>query len=241
MIVRATLNSTAGHGAPFIAALVRTAARTGRNALGVAKRRAPGAARLLVLAALLALYAAVLAGHVGAQAAPELTPAEEELAHRVAKVAANEASLQRVRPAEVALIWQTTEHRAPTTLARIRWLTAHSSCVLTDRPMTEAEAAGNCRWSRHLRRGGARPEGWPRHLRWDRYRPRWEQVQAFARALVSGRAVMRPCPAPPFTWGGRTLDMRQALARGLRPLGCRDPQTGEPTINEGFTAGGGAS
>lgn len=58
---------------------------------------------------------------------------------------------------------------------------------------------------------------------------------------LSGEETMRPCPSTPWTWGGRRLDMPQALARGLVPLNCRDPRTGEPTLNEGFALAGGAS
>lgn len=152
----------------------------------------------------------------------------------VAKVAANEASLARIRPAEVGLIWQVTEGRADTARGRLRWLRAHSSCVLTDRERTDREMAGNCGWSRGLADSDRRPEGWPRHLSWARYAPRWAQVRELARRLVQGELVIRPCPSTPWSWGGRAIDMAHALERGLVPLDCRDPRTGQPTINEGF-------
>lgn len=165
----------------------------------------------------------------------------EELVLAVAKVAANEASLATIRPSEVALIWQVTEARADTSAGRLAWLRAHSSCVLTDRPMSARQADSNCRWSRNLRADGRRPEGWPAGIPWSAYRGRWAQLRELSRRLVSGEETMRPCPSTPWTWGGRRLDMPQALARGLVPLNCRDPRTGEPTLNEGFALAGGAS
>lgn len=191
------------------------------------------AARVAILAGIYVLALLVLRGIVSAQ-----DRVDSALALAVAKVAVNEASLAHVRPAEVALIWQVTEARASTSAARLAWLRAHSPCVLGDRDVRP----GNCRWTRHLRDDDTQPEGWPEHLAWSRYAPRWRQVRALARRLVSGRVVMRPCPRAPWTWGGREIDMARALERGLVPLGCRSPITGEPTLNEGFAlARGGAS
>lgn len=166
-------------------------------------------------------------------AAPTRIAAMDELVLAVAKVAANEASLARIRPAELALIWQVTEARAETAEERLAWLRRHSSCVLTDRPLSERERRSNCIWSRGLNRDGKRPMGWPEHLSWARYAPRWAQVLELSRRLVSGEESMRPCPGRPFTWGG-PMDRARAIERGLVPLGCRDPRTGEPTANEGF-------
>lgn len=162
---------------------------------------------------------------------------DDELALAVAKVAANEASLAEIEPVDVNLIWQVTETRASTTSDRLRWLRAHSSCVLTDRPLTEREALGNCRWSRGLNAEDTEPNGWPSILAWSRFRDRWAQVREHARRLVAGRPYDRPCPGRPFTWGSRTLDMARALELGLVPLGCRDDR-GQPTRNEGFALGG---
>ena len=191
------------------------------------------AARVLILAGILATLWLTLRGWADAQAV-ELSRDETRLALAIAKVAANEASLSTIRPAEVALIHQVTTARASTPAEQLRWLTAHSSCVLGGRDVDAIERPGNCRWSRALTDSDARPDGWPDHLPWSRYAPRWAQVRELARRLVSGRVVMRPCPGTPFTWGGRRLDMRRALERGLVPLGCRSPITGRPTLNEGF-------
>lgn len=188
----------------------------------------------------------LVAPRTGAQEV-RLTGPQYVLAFMVAKVAANEASLWRVRPAEVALIWQVTESRASTTASRARWLRRHSSCVLGPVPPERRDVVpeGNCVWSWHLSRTGSKPRNWPSGVPWARYRTRWEQVQTYARMLVGGYAVHRPCPETPWTWGGRTLDMDWARARGLRPLGCED-RRGRPTLNEGFApvdvrhAGGGS-
>lgn len=189
----------------------------------------------LALFALVVLYAAVLNGKLRAQES-ESDPTRE-LALAIAKVAANEASLATIRPAEVALIWQVTEARASTPRARLRFLEQHSSCVLGDRPLTEREIESNCVWTRNLRADDAQPDGWPATVAWSLFRGRWSQVRELASDLVTGRSDLRPCPRPPFTWGSRRIDMERALARGLVPLGCVD-RNGVPTLNEGFALAG---
>jgi len=162
-----------------------------------------------------------------------------ELAVAVAKVAVNEASLQVLRPAEVALIYQCAETRATTVETRLSWLRAHSSCVLTSRPLTEREEGSNCRWTRHLEDSDAEPENWPEALEWEgAYQRRWGQIREFAYRLVLGHERMRPCDGRPFSWGG-PMDHARALRLGLRPLNCRDPQSGERTLNEGYALVGG--
>jgi len=161
------------------------------------------------------------------------TPAERALALAIAKVGVNEASLIRVTPADVALVHQTAATHGDTPHARLAWLRAHSNCVLSDREMSETEAAGNCPWSRGLRDDDTRPEAWPSTLSWPRFRERWRQVRTLALALVLGTRSIEPCPEPPWTWGG-PMDRARALERGMRPLGCRDPETGLPLRNEGY-------
>jgi len=187
-------------------------------------------AMVLVLAALCAIYAAALAG-----AQPN---DERALAVAVAKVAANEASLQRVRPAEVALIWQVTSAHGETARERLIWLRGHSSCVLGVHPPMSGIRPGNCAWTRNLQDNDAEPEGWAErypHLSWVRYTGRWAQVRAFARRLVRGEPYERPCRGTPITWGG-PMDHEHAAARGLVPMGCRD-ESGQPTLNDGFMRG----
>jgi hypothetical protein len=169
-----------------------------------------------------------------ASSLPPTDAAELGLSLAVAKVAVNEASLQRLRPAEVALVWQVTEARGETHERRLRWLRAHSSCVLGDREIEERERTTNCVWTRNLRASDAEPAGWPDGVPWSRYVRRWAQVREYAARLVAGDVISRPCPGRPWTWGGRRIDMARALERGLVPLGCRDPHTGELTLNEGF-------
>lgn len=151
---------------------------------------------------------------------------QDELALAIAKVGVNEAGWGS--PADIALIWQITEGRGRTDEARLAWLRRHSSCVLSNRPMTEEEARGNCRWTHGLAASDEQPEGWPGDAIWQNYVRRWRQIRRLATMLVDGRSDLRPCPETPQTWGGRELDMHQALRRGLRPVGCRE------TLNEGF-------
>lgn len=165
-------------------------------------------------------------------AAAQLTPDESALALAVAKVAVNEASMGATQ-ADIALIWQVTQSHGRTAAARLDWLSRHSSCVLGAREITDRERRfSNCGWTRNLTDSDAQPEGWPADWRWSSSVRRWRQHRAFARALVGGRARMRPCPETPYTWGGRVIDMAQALRRGLRPVGCVG------TANEGFVPRG---
>lgn len=195
--------------------------------------RARTAARWASLALFVACLWAVLRwAPAGAQ--DSLSRAERDLSLAVAKVAANEASLARSRPADVALIWQVTEAHGTDAAGRLGWLRSHSSCVLTDRPLSDYERRSNCVWTRGLDDSRRAPEGWAEaypHLSWSRFAGRWAQVRTVARLLVSGRRTERPCPRTPDTWGGRELDMEQALRRGLRPVGCVG------TVNEGFVYG----
>lgn len=159
-------------------------------------------------------------------AAQDSVSVQDELALAVAKVGVNEAGWRA--PADIALIWQVTEGRGRTDEARLQWLSRHSSCVLSDRPMTDEEARGNCVWSRNLQDDDEQPEGWPEDVRWENYRRRWRQVRTFAQRLVDGRDGMRPCEETPLTWGGPG-DHVGALRRGLRPIVCRS------TLNTGYT------
>lgn len=168
--------------------------------------------------------------------AQELHDVDAELALAVAKVAANEASLSAIRPAEVALIYQCAEARASTNSARLAWLRRHSSCVLTDRAMTAEETRGNCPWARALEDDDAEPDAWPEHISWPRHARRWAQVRELARRLVDGRERFRPCAGEPFTWGGE-MDRERAIERGLVPLRCVDEE-GAPTLNTGYALAG---
>lgn len=161
------------------------------------------------------------------------TRAERDLALAIAQVSANEASLSRVRPVDVALIWQVTEGHGDTDRARLFWLREHSSCVLTDRPMTEAELGGNCVWSCNLGDNDRRPEGFPERLAWSVFRDRWRQVRELALALVMGTRELVPCSETPWTWGGR-MDREHAAAIGLRRLECHDPAGGRDPLNDGY-------
>ena len=151
----------------------------------------------------------------------------------IAQVAANEASLSASR-ADVALIYQVARSHGSSDTERLAWLRSHSSCVLTDRPRTDRERMTNCVWSRHLTDSDRRPHGWrPDWPRWRTYLDRWRRIRRWASQLVTGEIADRPCPVDPATWGGRRIDMAQALRRGLRPVGCIG------TVNEGFVSAGG--
>jgi hypothetical protein len=150
-----------------------------------------------------------------------VTAVELALALAVAAVSMNEAG---GHGADVALIYQVAEGHGETAAERLRWLRRHSSCVLTDRPMSARERAGNCAWTRHLADTDAEPQGWPETASWERWGlPRWRRARRLARALVSGEDRRRPCDRTPDTWGG-AMDAERALAAGMRPVVCRGPR-----------------
>jgi len=152
---------------------------------------------------------------------------QRELALAVSRVCVNEASLSAAAPEDCALIWQAARNRARTDESRLAWLRAHSSCVLTDRPMSEQEAQGNCRYSRYLQDNDTQPEGWPEDLEWGRFTRRWQQIRTVSLRLVTGRLRLEPCDGAVFTWGSAE-DHANALAHGLVPLVCRG------TLNTGY-------
>lgn len=160
----------------------------------------------------------------------------EMLAVAVAQVAMNEAP---GFPADEALIWQATRTHGSTSAEQLAWLRAHSSCVLTDRPMRAREVvAGNCRWTRHLaepRADGEPPLGWPGHWPWTaRWEAHWLGTLDHARRFVSGERPRNwPCAETPRTWGG-DMDASGAADRGLVPIACVDHRTGRPTENTGY-------
>jgi hypothetical protein len=148
----------------------------------------------------------------------------DELALDLARVAVNEAGFES--PADVVLIWQVTEANGADDATRLEWLRRHSACPAGQ---TSDEVAltrpGNCRWTRELVDGDARPESWPADVIW---RPEaWARVRRLARRLVYREERRRVCSITPITWGG-PMDHARALERGLEPVGCSG------TRNEGY-------
>jgi hypothetical protein len=205
---------------------------------------------LIALAVVTVFVCGVCTGAIVARAQPELSgadaqqwtgsassarvdPAEHRLALAIAKVAVNEASLVAIRPDDVALIAQCTEQHGDDAATKLRWLTSHSSCVLTDRALRPGEVRSNCIWTRELADNDRRPPSLTQPIDWRRYVERWRDVRATALALVQHRSqVPYPCTGRPVTWGSRTLDLRRAIDRGLRPLVC------STRGNVGFERGG---
>lgn len=206
--------------------------------------RIRAAAAVLSLAALCGVYVATLAGAQPSESADgareprtgrALSRDESALAFALAKIGVNEAGIATVRPAEIALIWQTVEARGLTARERLEWLRGHSSCVLGEHPPLSGVRPGNCSWTRWLLDSDAEPDGWSEaypSLRWSRYIERWRQIRELSRRLVAGEIVMRPCPVAPLTWGSAE-DTPRALRRGLVLIDCRD-ESGRPTRNRGF-------
>lgn len=173
-------------------------------------------------------------------------PVDRALILAVAKVCANEASLLSSVPADCALIWQTVRNRGRTSRARLRWLRAHSNCVLGDTPPearegdTRPPAGSNCWWTWHLTDSDRAPANFELYqaISWGpRYAKRWQAMRTMVRALVLGYEPEDgwPCPEDPDTWGG-PMDHARALENGLIPLGCNVGRSGP--VNEGYLYAG---
>jgi hypothetical protein len=163
-----------------------------------------------------------------AQDLPAMSEIDRELALSIAKVTMNEASFAAA-PEDLYLIAQVVMGWADTNAGRLERFRRHSSCVLTDRPLTEFEQHSNCRWSRHLSWNLEEPENWPPPIEWaGRHQRIWLRMLQLSARIVLGASFPHPCSTTPTTWGGRVIDHDQALRRGLLPLGC----TG--TANEGY-------
>jgi hypothetical protein len=146
---------------------------------------------------------------------------DRELALALAKITWNEAS-SYAEPEDLYLIAQVTENHGENNAERLAWLRRHSSCVLTDRAMEAAELRSNCLWTRNLAWSLEEPEGWPQAFEWRVRRRTWALMLRRASQIVVDWRFTRPCDGNPTTWGGRIIDMHQALRRGLVPHRCTD-------------------
>jgi hypothetical protein len=146
------------------------------------------------------------------------------LDYLLTQVAANEGAFGNAR--ELDLVWQTVEGWGEKRRGR---LIRHSSRVAGVKPCV----AGNCRWSRHVRRDGSLPVEVAAAVGidlewWAVVRvPAWQALLARARYLIAGGAYDPPCSSTPITWG-RLKDHDFAVRRGLVRLHC----TG--TLNDGY-------
>jgi hypothetical protein len=70
-------------------------------------------------------------------------------------------------------------------------------------------------WIFGLNRGGSKPKGWPKHLKWSRYRDRWFQTLALADSFLEGR-IEDPLPSAEH-YGGR-MDRHNLCPRSWRRL-----------------------
>lgn len=209
------------------------------------------AARLLVLAAIIAGYVlALLYAPISRAEGPRaLTPLERRVALHHAKVSANESGFDRT--ADSLAIWQTLENIAggwsgstPPPIEELdAALNEHCGRATGAREHRTSER-GNHRWSRDLDWSGAQPARWDEvnpNLPWHFFRPRWLRVLERSSRLVRERPRLDICRgAEPITWGGaRGLDAgmlarrNEARARrGRRPLVELDcSYRGERTLN----------
>lgn len=201
--------------------------------------------------ALICIFAMLIGSPTRAQEIePVLTPEQEALSLAVAQVCANEAF---GHPADCLLILQTVRSHGETPREQLTWVRAHSDCIFgEDEPVArEGHPLGNCPWTRHLTNGDAQPAGWPGgDWRWDPWvdsrgrshegsQGRWRRTRQLVRSIVVDWHTPRggwPCTDDPHTWGGRLVDAARVsqYAHIYQPLYCRDPLTGDPTLNEGY-------
>lgn len=176
----------------------------------------------LALLALLALYAAILAGQVGAQ---ELAPAARVEA--LARICVAEAGWEPAT-GDCAAIAHVILRRArrlglrPRTMAR-RYSRRHFDATRTDER----------RWivGRELR--GAEPAGWPAGLDWREYRARWLEMVEHVRELLAG-SVSDPCGGEADHWGAPYgVDLARARRAGWRRLDCGPTRNAFWSIDRG--------
>lgn len=69
------------------------------------------------------------------------------------------------------------------------------------------------KWLFDLNREGTRPEGWPRHLRWERFKGHWLTVLKEADSTLKGET---PDPLPDAVHYGASIDSPPANVERLR-------------------------
>ena len=138
----------------------------------------------------------------------------------LAVISANENSL-RATPDDIGLHFQVIQEHGDTPAQQLAWLTRHSARVFGDR---ECHVQRNCTWTRALWRN---PDARPPTLARGAWSPRrWDRIRAYARALVDGRVINRPCPERVVSWGSSAdfevnrFNYRPIQCRGARNLGA---------------------
>lgn len=193
-------------------------------------RRLEALLRWLSLAAVVgALAVVILYAPVRAQRSSDLTATDRELVLALARVTTNEAMGSEP---DGELVAQVVLARGDTARARLRWLRAHSRCVMGELPEAEAlRRPGLCRWTRHLRADGEEPIGWDvvRDGAWARARVRWRDTLIRSLEYVTGARDAAICDETPRTWDGVRYG-RARVSRGgrRRILDCREPYTADP-------------
>lgn len=161
----------------------------------------------LIPLALLALYAAILGGRVHAQ---NRVPSERVLVR--ARTCAGEAGWS-TRTGDCAAIVHVLLRRSERAGVRpIEMARAYSAAL----------GPGGRPWVRGLALDGHEPAGWPRDLRWERYRPGWLALVSHVRDVLAGR-VADPCPGAVHFGARGGVDMRRARRAGWRLVECSAP------------------
>lgn len=161
----------------------------------------------------------------GDSAQEQERPTRRGLMLALAKVCANEVSLQNEHLQDCALIWQVTEGHSSTITGRLSWLQRHSRKVLGDRHCPEGR---NCQWSRNLEWNDEEPEGWIGPWT-DRQIGHWRNMRRYSANLVTGRERFRPCDQRPYSWGSDAdFERARRQGRSIKRLNCID------TLNHGL-------
>lgn len=160
--------------------------------------------RLLALAALLALYAAILAGRIEAQARPTTNVA-------LARVCVAEAGWD-VTSGDCAAIVHLLERRADAQGIPVRRMAELYASRHFDPERTDRR-----RWIVGLTIEARRPAGWPSGVPWRAFRPAWLSTIAHVDAVRRGD-VADPCPGADH-WGG-PMDDHRAIHAGWERVEC---------------------
>ena len=160
-------------------------------------------------AALVALYAAILAGRVHA---------DDRTVEAIARICVAEAGWSALDTGDCAAIGHLIVRRAARLERSELGLARAYSARHFDRARRDPR-----RWIAGLRIDGEQPDGWPITLDWPgRFRARWLDHVAFARKVLAGE-VADPCEGQADHWGMRarwSVDWRRATRAGWTLLAC---------------------
>jgi hypothetical protein len=126
----------------------------------------------------------------------------------LARSCVGEAGWDAAESGECAAIWHVYGKRARDTGRPIKRTARLYSSAIKRGPWARE-------WVFGLNRGGEKPKGWPKRLRWNRYRDRWFETLALADLFLEGR-IEDPLPSAEH-YGGR-MDRKNLCPRSWKRI-----------------------